>query len=165
VWVRVVLPSLAHLMRHGILPTRLRDAALQGHDPKWVAEPEYQAERESRVGEYLTWLVSYSVREVQVDGEWVRAHLSPETVVDMDELDRDRLEEVALRDLTPTQATIASIAWRRSQGLPVPEEPEDDGEVSIRGWAAFRQRGRDPGAGDDGQPVGRAPEQPVGAGG
>lgn len=160
-----MLPSLRHLIRHGLLPTELHEPAIRGSDTSWLTEEGQQEERQALVGRYLDWLISWAIREVRVDDEWVSARIAPETVAGMAVDDRDLLEDVILRDKTPAEASAASRAFRIIERLDVPDAPADDGEVAIPGWSEFRGRGRGPAAGDDGEGVADEAERPAGAGG
>lgn len=158
--VRLERPSLRHLIRYGVLPPHLLEAAVSAADPEWLTEPEQADERQARVGEYLSTLVAWALRETcDPDGEWQPVRVRPEDVPGIDRMDRDALEDLVLRVRTPAEVTATS---RDRLGLSAEDEPDE--EVAIPGWADFRGQPGGAAAGDDGEPLGADPE-PVAAAG
>ncbi len=149
--VRVVLPSLRHLVRHGILPTHLHEAALKGADPAWLSEPEHREERQARVGEYVSFLVAHSLREsCAPDGEWRAESLTAADVLGMDELDLDLLEDLVLRERTADEVTARSRILRG-------ESPDEAEEVGTLAWDEFRVEPRSAESGEDSESMDDAP--------
>jgi len=118
--VRVVLPSLRHLVRHAILPRHLHEAALHGADPEWLRDPDHHADRQARVGEYMAFLVSWAIREERAPGgEWAPVTYSAEDIARADQRDdMDLLEDLVLRTRSASEVTLRSRQLRGEETMP-----------------------------------------------
>jgi hypothetical protein len=158
--VRLVRPSLRHLIRYGILPSRLHEPALRAADKDWLTEAGHQDERQVLIGEFMSFLVATSIRAVRDGDEWVPVRMDPDAVPDVDQADLDALEDIVLRDRTPAEVTARS---RRLLGLPPDDEPDE--EVSVSALEDFRGEPGGAEGGADSEPVGAAPLPDAGTGG
>lgn len=152
--VRGVRPTLAELIRHGLLPTSLRAAALHFADPAWLEGGENVADEElaRRGAERVALtrlLVASFPRQVRLPGgEWqedttpIDDRIAAIERRDVDPLDYDLLEDVVFRIRTPEEASEMA---RLIRGGADPEEavPADTSDERFREEPGGAQAGHD----------------------
>lgn len=158
--VRGVLPMLRTLARMDLITPALLEVATRGLDREWLKEAAQDPERRAAIRGYMDALVSSFPREALPAGgsEWLPVTLTPADMATIDQRDLDLLEDVALRIVTPAEASRRAAILL---GLPV----DDDGqEVGVEALAPFRGVGDGASGGDDGEDVGDSTEPDAGAG-
>lgn len=139
--VRGTVPGLDLLVRRGLVDDRVLAAVVRLADPKWVeAAPEQEA-----AGNLRTWvdvLVAGFPREAQdpgadpETGEWKPVGLAVADLPNMDQRDRDLLEDLVMHRRTADEVTAAAqAALAATTGT---ETPDGEVEAVIDGLAEFR---------------------------
>lgn len=141
--VRGVIPGLTVLAQRGLLDDRVAAAAQRLADKAWLKDAEPSAfERDLRT--YVDALVAGFAREALDPGaaEWAPTNLGVADLPNIDQRDRDLLEELVMHRKTADEVT--ALAQAAIDAVAVQEVPDElDRLVDFRDEPGSAARGED----------------------